>query len=85
LGRGSRPPSLCRGPSTRAARAAIPDVWTDRSYELASRILVPSSFGPGLIRGSGLGLLEEDIQHVRLNVVWVGTDVRCAELERDVQ
>ena len=30
-------------------------------------------------------LLEEDIRYVRLNVVWVGTDGRCAELERDVQ
>jgi hypothetical protein len=33
----------------------------------------------------GLRLLEEDIQHVRLNVVWVGTDVRCADLGRDLQ
>jgi hypothetical protein len=37
------------------------------------------------VRCLSLGLLEGDIQHVRLNVVWVGVDGRCAELGRDVQ
>jgi hypothetical protein len=38
-----------------------------------------------LAGGPGLRLLEEDIQHVRLNVVWIGTDGRCAELRSDVK
>jgi hypothetical protein len=33
----------------------------------------------------GLRLLEGDIRYFGLNVVWIGTDGRCAELERDVQ
>jgi hypothetical protein len=37
------------------------------------------------VRGSGLRLLEQEIQPVRLNVVRVGVDGRCAELGRDVQ
>ena len=38
-----------------------------------------------LAGGLGLRLLEEDIQHVRLNIVWVGGDGRCAELRSDVK
>ena len=37
----------------RGVRAQISDVWTDQGPELADRIFVPSSFGPGL-SGSGL-------------------------------
>ena len=33
----------------------------------------------------GLSLLEEEIQHVRLEIVRAGVDGRCAELGRDVQ
>src|SRR5919107_573973 len=50
---GSKPPPLCHEPSTQGVRAQIPDVWTDQGPELADRIFVPSSFGPGL-SGSGL-------------------------------
>jgi hypothetical protein len=39
----------------------------------------------GTLKGSGLRLLEEDTQHVGLNIVCVGGDGRCAELRSDVK
>jgi hypothetical protein len=70
------------GTVSRAARGAS---WS--AVEVIRRSLVEAEpSGPRHpSECPGLRLLEEDIQHVRLNVVWVGTDGRCAELERDVQ
>jgi hypothetical protein len=45
-----------------------------------------SKRGRGILRGCpGLRLSEEEIQPVRLDVVWVGTDGRCADLGRHLQ
>jgi hypothetical protein len=70
------------GTVSRAARGAS---WN--AVEVIRRTIVEAEpSGPGHPPGwLGLTLLEEDMQHVRLNIVWVGTDGRCAELERVVQ
>ena len=50
----------------------------ERSIRIDS--ILPRIDGSGYPSGCpSLRLLEEEVQHVRLNVVWVGTDGRCAD------
>ena len=74
--RGEVPPRTLRSPS---------HIHSTSKYISSLASLKRQTILSAVSECPGLRLLEEDIQHVRLNVVWVGTDGRCAELERDVQ
>ena len=63
-------------PPTPAAVARIADSPAPIAYAAAT------SEGVG---SPGVRLLEEDVQHVRLKVVRVGGDGRCADLRSDVK